>query len=208
MIHVPGPPPGSAILREDAPGGVKLSWPGHSRARGTMLTVSLAVAALGLLAGVVLALTVFGEGTEAFAAAGGLVLASFLATLMCVRLRSLFREGIVVGDEAVTWVPPASAAELSQHLGWDGSAPMYGHASMVARGLFRTALDLVVLWRKRESIRLTRAGITDLRLEGKGRFEHLSIQVGKACIDIAKRLSHEDRAWLLDVLRRWREAGG
>ena len=36
----------------------------------------------------------------------------------------------------------------------------------MARGLFHTALEVVVLWRERESIRVPRAGITDLKLEG------------------------------------------
>ena len=53
---------------------------------------------------------------------------------------------------------------------------------------------------------MTRAGITDLKLEGRGRFEHLTISVGKVGIDVAKRVSHDDRVWLLETLRRWRDA--
>ena len=85
---------------------------------------------------------------------------------------------------------------------------MYGHSSRVARGLFHTALETLILWRKQESFRIPRSGVTDLRLEGKGRFEHLTISVGETDIDIAKRLSHDDRVWLLELLRRWREASG
>ena len=97
---------------------------------------------------------------------------------------------------------------MSGHLGWGGGGTIYGHSGRVARGLFHTVIEAFSLWRKRESIRIPRSAITDLGLEGKGRFEHLTISIGGGGVDVAKGLRHEDRLWLLDQLRRWRGAPG
>jgi hypothetical protein len=197
-------------MREETPEGVRLSWPGPSPARGTIMTVALALVGVAVVVGALLAGTVFREGTPYESAkyavvAGLLILASFLATVFGVRIRRLFREILVVGPDAIRWSPAASASEMSGHFGWGGGGTMYGHSGRVARGLFHTVLEVVVLWRERESIRMTRSGITEIKVEGKGRFEHLSVAVGKAAIDVAKGLPHDDRAWLLDTLTRWRE---
>jgi hypothetical protein len=178
-----------------------------------MLTLAFAFAGVALVVGVVLAATLFREGTPYEGAkhaivVGLFVAASFLATILALRLRMLFRERIRFEADAVAWTPPVSATDMSGHFGWGDGGTMYGHSGRVARGLFHTALEAVVLWRKQDSFRIPRSGITDLRLEGKGRFEHLTISVGKTDIDIAKRISHDDRAWLLELLRRWREASG
>jgi len=207
------PPQGSVIVREQTPEGVRLWWPGPSSARGTVLTVALALVGVAVVVGALLAGTVFRQGTpyegaRYFVVAGLLVLASFLAVVFGARLRGLFREGLVVDPKAVRWFPPASASEMSGHFGWGGGGTMYGHSGHVTRKLFHTVFEAVVLWRERESVRIPRSGITELKLEGKGRFEHLTIAVGGAGVDIAKGLGHEDRSWLLDQLRRWRDSSG
>ena len=196
VTDIPDPPPGSDIRREESPEGALLSWPGHSRARGTMLTVAFALAVVALVVGIVLAATLFREGTPyegvGYAVVAGLLIsASFLATLLAFRLRMLFRERIALEADAIAWTPAVSATDMSAHFGWGGGGTVYGHSGRVARGLFHTALETAVLWRKQECMRIPRSGITDLRLEGKGRFEHLTISVGETDIDIAKRLSHD-----------------
>ncbi len=213
MRDIPSPPAGSAFMREETPEGVRLSWPGPSPARGTIITVALALVGVAAVVGALLSGTLFREGTAyenaKYAVVAGLfVLASFLAGVFGVRIRRLFREVLVIGPEELRWFPSASAAEMSGHFGWGGGGTMYGHSGRVARGLFHTVLEVVILWRQRESIRMTRAGITEVRSEGKGRFEHLTIAVGKAAIDVAKGLPHDDREWLLETLGRWREASG
>ncbi len=211
MTDIPDPPAGSSVRKEPHPEGVRLSWPGHSRAKGTMLAIAFALAVVALVAGVLIGAMLFRKGTPYEGAkyavvAGFLVAASFLSTVLAVRLRSLFREGVALGPDELLWTPPASASEMSGHFGWSGGESMLGHSSRVAQGLFRTAFEGLVLWREREVIRIPRSGITDFRLEGRGRFEHLTISVGKTDIDIAKRVGHDDREWLLALLRRWRDA--
>jgi hypothetical protein len=176
-----------------------------------MLTLAFAFAGVALVVGIILGATFFREGTPYEGAkyavvAGLLVVASFLATLIAFRLRSLFRERIALEADAVAWTPPVSATDMSGHFGWGGGGTVYGHSGRVARGLFHTAFEAVVLWREQECFRIPRSGITDLKLEGKGRFEHLTIAIGETGIDIAKRISHDDRAWLLELLRRWRDS--
>jgi len=216
VTDVPQPPAGSAILREDMPGGVRLSWPGPSGARGTIITVALALLGVAVVVGMLgmlLAGMVFREGTRFEIAryvvmAALVVAASFLATVLAFRLRALFREAVVLKTDALMWFPPARASHLSGHLGWGGGGTMYGHSGRVARGLFHTVVEAFSLWRQRESIRIPRLTITDLGLEGKGRFEHLTISIGEGGVDVAKGLGHEDREWLLGQLRSWREASG
>ena len=213
MTDVPQPPAGSEILREDVPGGVRLSWPGPSGARGTIITVALALLGVAVVVGMLLSVTLFREGTRyevaGYAIMAALVVAaSFLATVLAFRLTALFREAVIIKTDAVMWFPPARASHLSGHLGWGGGGMMYGHSGRVARGLFHTVTEALTLWRQRESVRVPRLTITDLHLEGKGRFEHLTISIGEGGIDVAKGLSHEDREWLLGQLRRWREASG
>jgi hypothetical protein len=175
-----------------------------------MLTVAFALAGVAMVIGIILGATFFREGTphagiQHVVVVGLFVAASVLAVLLALRLKMIFRESIVLEADAIAWTPPVSATDMSGHFGWGGGGTMYGHSGRVARGLFHTVLEVVVLWRERESIRMTRSGITEIKVEGKGRFEHLSVAVGKAAIDVAKGLPHDDRAWLLDTLTRWRE---
>jgi len=211
VTDIPSPPAGSAILREDVPGGVRLSWPGPSSARGTIITVALALLGVAVVVGMLLSGTLLREGKPYGAAryavmAALAVAASFLATVLAFRLRALFREAVIIKADALLWFPPARASHMSGHLGWGGGGTMYGHSGRVARGLFHTVTEAFTLWRQRESIRVPRLTITDLALEGKGRFEHLTISIGQGGFDVAKGLSHEDRTWLLERIRGWRGA--
>jgi hypothetical protein len=211
VTDIPDPPESSSFRRESGPEGARLSWPGHSRARGTMLTVAFALAGVALVIGIILGATFFREGTmyegaNHAVAVALMILASFLAIILATKLRKIFRESIVLEADAIAWTPPVSATDMSGHFGWGGGGTMYGHSGRVARGLFHTAFETLILWREQEVFRIPRSGITDLRLEGKGRFEHLTISIDKTDIDIAKRLSHDDRVWLLELLQRWRDA--
>jgi hypothetical protein len=210
VTDIPDPPVGSSFKKESHPEGARLSWPGHSLARGTMLTVAFALAGVAMVIGIILGATFFREGTphagiQHVVVVGLFVAASVLAVLLALRLKMIFRESIVLEADAIAWTPPVSATDMSGHFGWGGGGTMYGHSGRVARGIFHTVFETLILWREQECFRIPRSGITDLRLEGKGRFEHLTISIDKADIDIAKRLSHDDRVWLLELLRRWRD---
>lgn len=72
------------------------------------------------------------------------------------------------------------------------------------KGIIQNVRDL---FRERPRYFVAREAVTDVVFEGREHFGAVSVKGASPDLDIGRYLSGDDRRWLAEVLRRWREAG-
>lgn len=200
MIHLPDPPEGSAISVKPIAEGVRLSWkPRRQRRAFLWATFYLAAGGAGLwLAWTCLRLAFsvprHAIGEFLFVVVSGVILFG-LAIALFLRQRQLALETVVFTSDGLSHTGAWSPAKA------EGTFAASDHWLLPFKGP-----NVREILRKREATIIERAEVTSIRLMGRGRFEHIAVETPTRHVDIGKHVGHADRAWLLDVLRRWRDA--
>lgn len=216
MIELPPPAPGSSVKVRRRGEALALVWPAWAGRRGTawrLLDIGTYVFAI-LFLGVSLALlfptlAVFITPTPlvsgwrsdavlgmlaASALASGLLWAAICVFRSARRFRST--EALVIDADSL-FHSPARRDLAFPYVATRDVADEPEVLSDGARSLLRSGACAA----------LGRREILDVRLVVKGDDRVLSIKADGYDVDIGRQLSDADRAWLLDILRRWRDAG-
>ncbi len=201
MVELPDPPPGARIRTKPGAVGIRLSWqPRPHRAAFVWGAAGLVTAGWFALTACEVAIQE-GPGPSAERAATvGFLVASVtalgMAAALFLRLRSLAREALVLEPDGLSHLRAWSPARADV-----GAVPSAGGWS-VFDGL-RKLRDIT---HGRERTSVPKKGVRRIRLMGRGSFEHVAVETRSGHIDLGKHLGHAEREWLLEVLRRWRDA--
>jgi hypothetical protein len=205
LVDLPDLPHETAV-RVGADGdGVTLSWPG-SRKVSLAPAFIMAAGSPAVAVGAVLLVLLYSRisGHEHFGAIVALILTgpSVLFALVAIgRLGSLRRQVMTLGSDAMTFEPehgmvvtlgPDDLIRMSDR------GPVYGLASVMG--------GAAEIWGLRPRKQVRRSAVRDVRVEGRGKFGHVVIGYGKRHLDVAKGLTGDDREWLVEVLKRWRDS--
>lgn len=202
MIHLPDPPAGSAIKVEPVAEGVRLKWrPRPQRLAFVWASLGLALACVVfyfILRGAMESRRVSaGEWIEFLGViAAGVVLVG-LSVAVSVRQHSRALEILVLKADSLVHFPAWTPARAERALVM-GEGPWWASGWMAK---LRPFLG------RRESVSLERKSIISIEVMGRGKFEHIALTMRVGHLDIAKHISRAEREWLLDVLRRWHDAG-
>lgn len=211
MIELPDPPHNSPITIEHRGEAIGLSWPtgirGCSRGANTVALVVLAPFALVAVAGVLSSLAVFIPHLAfrlppetvigrflVFAVSAGFLWVYYRASANRRRFRAT--ELLVIDGNAIVHSPSRRVPRFP-----------YAEAKAFVEELGHLSEDAQALVRLGACVFVDRYEVKDIALEGKGSFGIVSVKTGGYDVDIGRGLSHADREWLLEILRRWREAG-
>jgi hypothetical protein len=206
MNHIPDPPYGSAIRIRLTEEGPMVWWPAYRRERVVVLLITVAVAIFGFGGAVALLLSFPVASLPAyfFVAAALLSLLSLVAVVFCVRLYGHLTESVLLARNGVTYAKPAPRGLVWRLLGWDDESGLLQGGLGVDKFIVKSIGSWRSIWRPRDEVAVPREAVTDLRVEGRGRFGHVTIALGSVDLDMGRNLSVSDRAWLLDTLQRWR----
>ncbi|MHC5057220.1 MAG: hypothetical protein ACYTKD_21285 [Planctomycetota bacterium] len=205
LVDLPDLPRESAI-RVGADGdGVTFSWPG-SRKVSLAPAFIMAAGSPAVAVGGVLLVLLYSRisGHEHFGTIVALILTgpSILFALLAIgRLGSLRRQVMTLGPDAMVFEPehgmvltlgPDDLIRMSDR------GPIYGLASAMG--------GAAEIWGLRPRKQVWRSAVRDVHTEGRGKFGHVVVGYGKRRLDVAKGLPSDDRGWLVEVLKRWRDS--
>jgi hypothetical protein len=173
-----------------------------------MALIAAVVDGAGVCGGLALLITMViqeSEWWQSLAVLGAVALAS-VTFFICLKLRVELTESLSLTDDEILYGKPAPPRIIWRIFGWDDQTQTL-HAGLALDRFVVSAIgDFKRTWPRKQLVKLERKDVTDVRVEGRGKFGHITIVLGKTELDIGKRLSNEGRAWLVALLRRWRAA--
>ena len=202
MTRFSDPLRGSPIRVTATGEGSEARWPVFARGRSAAVWTAIAAVALG---GGAIALVVdqslpYGWTERVLSVAAILAAATVMAVAMCLRYRQHLTESIELAGDYLVYSHPFAKGEAQSLLKVGRSWPMVLAAPAIA---VRVAREVAALRRGRHRVYVSRDAVSDVRLEGRGRFGHVTIASSEEDLDIGRALSEEDRRWLRDALRAW-----
>ena len=102
------------------------------------------------------------------------------------RYRSMLTESLAVDVDRLTYAKPFAKGEVRRHLEAGRSWGSFLVVPAVVSHLTRVAPEVAVLWRGRHTVVVARDEVTGVRLEGRGRFGHLTIATGDDELDMRR----------------------
>lgn len=154
-------------------------WPAYRRERAAVLFVAVVVASFGFGGAVALLLSFSVASLPAyfFVAAAFLCILSLLAVAFCIRLYGHLTESVLLARKGVRYVKPVPRGLVWRLLGWDDESGLLQAGLGIDRFIVRSIGSWRSLWRSRDEVAVSREAVTDLRVEGRGRFGHVTIAV-------------------------------
>jgi len=201
VIDLPDQPEGSLFKVRPCDWGWRIVWrPRPHRSASIWSVYELLLAAIGLAAaGILLSAQASTTGLESLLLALGelaALLFAGLAIALFLRHRTLSREVLMLGRDEMDHFPAWSPARASVAF-----MPDFDDWFLLGR---------IARWRDIFSARrrttVPRDEVDRIQVVGKGRFEHVSVAMRSGHCDMGKHLSHADREWLVELLRRWKGA--
>jgi len=207
MFHVTPPPRDSDLRLRHTDDGPVVWWNAYPHERFMALLAAVGIGFFGVLGGLGLVARFVLSGATYWehAAAIALVVLSLVSLVLCVRLRAHLVESLAFTDATIVYGRPAPPRIVWRLFGWDDTTQTLDACLALDRFVIRAIGDWKKMWPRNELVTLERDDVSDVRIEGRGKFGHVTIAVGNADLDIGKRLSNDEREWVLAVLERWRE---